>query len=185
MTIPAIEELRLQSARVAGHAELRDIRTFSLSAELTRLPNEGRQLAFNLEPVVEADRISEDAFSVNAFFRLDVIEVDDQEAERSEEAEVEDVPLLSEIKFKIAGLYTLRELDDPEADALSDDELTSFAQSTGLLALYPYARALVSDLTGRIGLPTLTLPMIKIDIGDEMANEATLQASDTSRTEST
>ena len=77
--------------------------------------------------------------------------------------------LRGEISFSLSALYTLRPFDDPEAQPFSDDELRAFTQSSGLFTLYPFATATVSDLTTRVGLPALILPMLKIDLADELA----------------
>ena len=44
----------------------------------------------------------------------------------------------------------------------NSEELNAYAISTGQYALYPYAREYISDLTMRLGLPPLTIGVLKI-----------------------
>ena len=166
---PTIEALRAQGARVAGHAYLREIRTFSLSAELAREPAAGLGLAYEFEPVIEAHQPSVGVLIIDGFFRLSISEHEAENEDNDAPKEPEKDPL-AEIKFNLSSFYTLRPFDDVEAEPFGAEELDAFAKSTGQFALYPYARALVSDLTGRLGLPGLTLPILTIDVTSELAD---------------
>lgn len=48
-----------------------------------------------------------------------------------------------------------------DADTPSDEELRAFGETTVLLALYPYVRQLVHDITGRFNLDPLVMPLYK------------------------
>jgi hypothetical protein len=177
--MPTIEELRLLGARVAGHADVLDIKTFSLSAVLDHEPAAGNRLSYEFEPITEFQRLDEGLLAINGFFRLAVSEerlaagsgedaTSEPPRESAGQRESEEGSL-AEIRFRMSALYTLRPFDDPGAQPFSDDELRAFTQSSGLFTLYPFARAAVSDLTTRVGLPALILPMLKIDLADELA----------------
>ncbi|UPO77735.1 protein-export chaperone SecB [Arthrobacter sp. Helios] len=123
-------------------------------AEHLGFPSADRPLNYDLD-VQPTAHFSPDshALVVSADFSLDMeqasgIDVDDAETETR----------------KIASLsFTLVALFDTPADATYEpDELDSFAGTTGIFSLYPYAREYVQDVTGRLGLPPLTLGVYRV-----------------------
>lgn len=157
--------LRQQAARLSGHVELRDIRTFALSAVAHSLPEPNRYLRFDLEPAISYD-LDEDVLVVQGEYALSIRETP-RDAEGLDAGELQaansndDNPIIADLTFSLAALYTLRA---PEGDTFSDDECYAFAQTTGQFALYPYVRQLVADLTTRLQFPPLTLPLFVLPL---------------------
>ena len=79
---------------------------------------------------------------------------------RDDEA-VQPEVVAAEVSFTLLALYSLRELADG-AEEVTTDELEAFAETTGLMALHPYARELIQDQTARLDLPALTIGVAQI-----------------------
>lgn len=151
-------------SRVAGHASLEDIKTFSIRADLRREQQPGRQLSYEFEPVYRANLPREGVLVVDGLFRLSVTEVDPEAGEPSTpEADKE---ALAEVVFNVSALYLLREVSEDTGGAFGEDELDAFANSSAQFVLYPYARTVVADMVTRLGLPVLTLPTLTFDINE-------------------
>lgn len=149
-------------SRVAGHASLEDIKTFSIRAELRHEQQPGRQLSYEFEPIYRANLPQEGGLVVDGLFRLSVSQVDPEAGEATgPEAETE---ALAEVVFNVSALYSLREVSEDTGGAFSEDELDAFANSSAQFVLYPYARTVVADMVTRLGLPVLTLPTLVFDI---------------------
>jgi preprotein translocase subunit SecB len=58
------------------------------------------------------------------------------------------------------AIYKRRSLDE-----LSEEQLSNFGQTIGLLGIWPYWREFAQSMTTRMGLPPLTLPMIQARLG--------------------
>lgn len=67
----------------------------------------------------------------------------------------------AEVNCTLLALFSLREVNEGAEEARSD-ELEAFAETVGLMALHPYARELIQDQTGRLGLPALTIGVAQI-----------------------
>jgi hypothetical protein len=66
---------------------------------------------------------------------------------------------VARIEFEQAALFVM----DMDAGNPPDaEELNAYAVSTGQFALYPYVREYISDLTSRLGLPPLTVGVLKM-----------------------
>jgi preprotein translocase subunit SecB len=86
------------------------------------------------------------------------VEYEVQIFEQSQAEEDEEGAAVGSLAFAFAALYRWgHELADVE-----ERELDAFAVTTGTMALYPYAREYVADMTGRLGLPTLTMPVRRL-----------------------
>lgn len=143
MTTADIGESRHLAARVAGCADLLDIRLFAAGADLTSPMAPDTQLASDLEVSPALERQDETTFVAALQFKVVITKADDK----------------SEVASAQCDFRALYEL--PEGKDLSDDELEAFVRSVAMLAIYPYARELVQSLTSRMGLPPLVLPILR------------------------
>jgi len=152
-------QLRQIAARLGGRAELLDVRLTSSSAELLSMPASEKRLSFDAEVAPGARRAGEGAFVVEVSFtvaiRLESADPVGAGPDTGEGTERENVARLS---CGFAALYAV------DADGPRDDELDAFARTTGVFALYPYARSWVQDTTARMGLPPLTLPVYRLQL---------------------
>lgn len=149
--------LRELAARVAGGAELLDVRMVKTSAEHLGFPIAGQPLEYDLDVNPMAHFNSEtNALIVSTDFSLAV----NQEVE-SDIGETETADIAS-VTFTLVALY-----DTPEGMTYGPEELESFGATTGVFSLYPYAREYVQDVTGRLGLPPLTLGVYRVPVPDQ------------------
>ncbi len=150
---------RLLAARVAGAAQLLDVRLCDSSATLTDFGATDR-LTFTADTELSAEQSpGSEAIVVQHRVAVTVTGADEQDQPTDH--------MVASITCTHEALYVVP--TDIEADP---DELDAFAQTTGVLTLWPYARALVQDLTQRMGLPALTLGVVRIGI-DAPAAEVT------------
>lgn len=148
--MPNEEELRVRGARLAGQVRLGDIRTFAMNAAAHSVPTlEGGQLDFRLTPEISAE-LDEESLVVEGKYTLTIFEGEVGEADD------QDPPPIAELGCTMAALY----LVEPTGEPFTLDERDAFAATTGQFALYPYVRALFADLTARLQLPILTLPVL-------------------------
>ncbi|NMM23740.1 MAG: SecB chaperone [Phycicoccus sp.] len=157
MTTPAgLDQARALAARIAGFAEIADVRLLSSSFDLTRFPDGEHRLSWSLEVQPKTDfELGDEHFVVQCDYTLTVEEAPNGDDETNE--------LVTEISFQFAALYVLDMADGAEPP--SADEVAAYGQSSGAFALYPYARAYAQDVTVRLGLPPLTLGVYRIPIG--------------------
>lgn len=152
------------AARVAGCSELRDVRMFEVEASLES-PAYGDLMSYNLDTEVTNQVLGDEgdqSMIVSGVYALSIYDVSEgTEDENSADAEDSDPVELGRIEFTLAGLYSLSPGDGVE---LGDDELDAFAQTTGQLALYPYAREFIADMTRRMGLPGLHLGNLQLKL---------------------
>lgn len=146
-----------RAARISARAEISDVRLLNAKVEIVRLPGLNAPLAYNLDlkPVVEYEEGSS-SFVVRAAYQLLVAE---QRPGISDPFETNDTAIAN-IEFELAGLFMLH-LDRKE-DPPSPSELEAYAESTGQIALYPFAREYIYDITGRMALPPLTIGVLKV-----------------------
>lgn len=150
MAVETHEELRVLAGRVAGQSNLRDIRLTNSQIELVSVPEPGAPLevALNVSPEAQFSTSADTAphlILVNCSFDVAI---------RREDSG--DSAPVANIRSSFAAAFTAS--SDNE---FSDEELQAFANSTGVFAIYPYAREYVSDCTRRLGLPTLVLDLFK------------------------
>jgi hypothetical protein len=148
-------ELLQAGARLAGHTSLVDIRTFKLEAECKVVPPPDRRLGFDFEFEVLDSELDEDSLTAACGCQVDLFLVADDDLDDDEESRTE----VGQLTVILGALFEVR---TPEAGEFTPAEIDAFCETTVRLALYPYARAAVADLTGRLGLPHLTLPTLKI-----------------------
>ena len=153
-----IHAARKVAARLAGRANLEDLRLFSTSAELSRFPREGRPLTYTFDGNGSVDYdLGDDAFVAYYDYVLTITEVDEGDAPTEEEAGPDDV---ATIAFRMGGLVSIdvHDLDRP----FTEDEVQAYVVTTVQFALYPFAREYIYDVTGRLGLPALTIGVMKV-----------------------
>ncbi|RIV39331.1 SecB chaperone [Micromonospora radicis] len=155
------------AARVAARAEIRDVRLFGSSVELDHFPTTGSRLKWSLDTDVAVEREEDDsAFILRSRYSLVVAEatevLPDTDDAGAETDDGDDEGSIADISFEFAALFHLemRDGDDPVNDA----ELQAFAFTTGQFALYPFAREYVYDVTGRLGLPPLTVGVLQLPV---------------------
>lgn len=161
---------RIQGARVAGHADIRDVKATRLHAELVREAEPGIPLAWEETPKVSFVKTDDDAYLViDLTWDLDV-------RQHVEGIELSDQEQVAELSVSLTSLYSLRPFeDDEQSEPFSDTELSAFAETSGKFALYPFVREAIHDLTGRLSLPPLTMPMLKIGLTPEPDKQPELE----------
>ena len=153
-----------QAYRINARAEVRDVRMLSAQIELNEMPSPGGSLTYDLdsEPEVQYSA-GDDFFVVRVNYRLvirDVEKCDNESSEKDSSADPEN--RIAEIVFSLAGLFAL---SMREGDPLpADEELEAYSLTTGQLLLFPYAREYIYDSTGRLGLPALSVAMLKLTV---------------------
>lgn len=143
----------MSAGEVAGRSEIEDVRLVKTQVEAPEFADPGRPLQFQFgsTPSVHYEDDAE-AFVISVQYELSVSQDGDDVDEDASEVTV------ATVNFTYAALYS-KLLDD----RFTDDALEAFAKTTGSFAIYPYAREYVQDVTGRLGLPPLTLGLFKID----------------------
>lgn len=156
-----LNDLRNTAARVAAVADLVDVRLFHLDSTLEQVPVPGGALSYSFDSEVEVQESDNESavLMVDGSYdvRLRQNDVDESDDEDSEA----DGRLIAHVKINLAALYDVPELDPAD---FTDEELDAFAKTTGLLTLHPYARELISNLTSRMGLPTLHVGTVRIPL---------------------
>lgn len=154
-----IGEVRRLAAGIAARTDIRGVRLLKSSAEIMRLPAAEPMLTYDLssESAVEYEP-GKGSFVVRGIYRLSI---------STESTPVGDEPkketAVAKIEFEHAALFVIdKTTDDPPRP----EELNAYAISTGQFALYPYVREYVSDITGRLGLPPLTLGALRMSLPD-------------------
>lgn len=152
------DELRRReiAARVSARADIVDIRTLKISAQLESQPTQSHGLIYSMSNNVEAEYEEGDShFVVSVSYSIDIEEslIDPEGGNESEQ-------MIARISFAHAALFSL-EIRASESPPTAE-EVEAFASTTGQFALYPYAREFVSMITARLGLPALTIPMFKL-----------------------
>lgn len=137
-------------SRVGAKAELADVRTFKVAADLHDFGAEP-PYASRIDMAVDISPVSDSGvFVVQSRYDIAVYPGDS-------EGEGERHPI-AEISVGIAGLYRSEGLPDD----LTDDELGAFGVSSAAMALHPYMREAVSAVSQRFGLPSLLIPPLRI-----------------------
>jgi preprotein translocase subunit SecB len=159
----SIEAARAQAARIAARAQLRDVRALSLEAKLHRDPVVARGLSYHLTSSGAVQAEDQD-FVVRFTYNVAITEEPSDEEEAESEGNTEEQAAAT-IDFELAALFSLDMGKDEEPP--SQPELEAYAQSTGYFALYPFARELIYDITGRLALPPLTIGVDFIPVDRE------------------
>lgn len=157
--MPQVERERGIAARVAGVADLRDVRLFGVAANLETASVEGT-LSYGMTSDISFQTIGE---PVTSLVVTGEYEVAIRDSVDSDEEEDEDPSAVGDLKFSLAALFALPERG-PDEDQLTDSEYEAFAATTGQFALYPYAREFIADITSRMGLPALHVGVLRFGL---------------------
>ncbi|NKE55359.1 SecB chaperone [Lentzea sp. PSKA42] len=161
MTGHDLQEARRDAARIAARAEIRDVRLLESNAKLNRMPA-GDHMAYKLEKDPQVEYSEGDGFFVvTSYYSLLIAEAENEPAHEPPRIEDGGENIVAKVEFKLAGLFELRMRDGD--DTPQEGELTAYAWSMGNFALHPYAREYVSNITGRLGLPPLTINVLQLD----------------------
>lgn len=140
-----LSETQRTAARLAGKADLQDVRAMQLHADLVSIP-ETNELEFEVSVDSGYSEIGEDGRCVYSLRTA----VKGREGEHTR----------FDANVVMAALYAL------PTDA-TNEELKAFGEVTAALALYPYVRAAVQDLAARLGIPNVTLPVYQVPLALE------------------
>lgn len=158
--MPRLEEERSLAARVAGCADLVDVRMFQVEAKLeTPASDGGLSYAFSSE--LSFQTIGEPlSLIVSCEYEVVVTEASSNPDDGEEDSATGTV---GSVKFTLAALFVVPEAKDGD-EPFTDDEYQAFAGTTGQMALYPYAREFIADITGRMGLPSLHIGPLRLQL---------------------
>lgn len=138
------------AARVAGGTDLLDIRAVEIRAELLGGADAESpyDVGVSIEPSFSIESASSDPEAgqlllYSLWYDVEIRPVGGDEP-------------VATVGCRYNAAYHWRHEDTP-----SDDELRAFGETTVLLALYPYVRQLVHDMTGRFNLDPLVMPLYK------------------------
>ena len=143
------------AARLAAITDIHDVRLMKTSAEIINLPVKCPYLSYDLnsDAAVEYEPGGE-SFVVRGTYRLFIRSSSTMEPNESDKPEAD----VARIEFEHAALFIIN-MDDQEPPA--PEELNAYAVTTGQFALYPYVREYISNITTRLGLPPLTVGVLK------------------------
>lgn len=149
------------AARLAAITDIRDIRLLKSRVEMVRSPADSPFLAYHLdsESAVEYEPGTE-SFVVRGTYRVSITSSSTADAGNGFTSD-DSNSTVARIEFEQAALFVMEIEGGQPPNA---DELNAYAVSTGQYALYPYAREYISDLTMRLGLPPLTIGVLKIPL---------------------
>jgi preprotein translocase subunit SecB len=166
MTQVPVDDLRNRALRVAARAEIEDVRLFEVKSNVVELPDRPTGLSYTMASDVQVQYLpEEDGLIAAGEYKVTIREA---EQDTTDDAVSDDPKTILDLEFTMAMLFSVevREGDEP----FTETELDAFAKTTGQFALHPYARELVADLTGRMGLPQLHIGMLKLHL--DAPNEA-------------
>ena len=146
-----------KAARLAGITDIRDVRLMKGSAEIIKLPVDDPFLEydFHSEAVVEYEP-GEGSFVVRGTYQVFIRSSPTPNFENDSQTAASPV---AKIEFEHAALFVM---DMEGNEPPQPEELNAYAVSTGQFALYPYAREYISNMTTRLGLPPLTLGVLRL-----------------------
>ncbi|MCT1450407.1 protein-export chaperone SecB [Corynebacterium sp. p3-SID1194] len=141
-------ELRVRAGEIAGTSNLFDVRLVQSTARLERVPSPDAQLSVSVE-MTPSGSISLDAGTnglllINADFTVTIVDAGN------------DSEPVASVECTFVAAFEPHMDSEPAQEALD-----AFAETTGLFAIYPYAREYISDATRRMGLPALVLDLLK------------------------
>jgi hypothetical protein len=140
-------------------ADIRNVRMMKTSAQIVRLPTDDPFLAYDLDSQAEVEyEPGAQSFVVRSIHRLAIMSGGSADEPHTPDTATS----VANIECEHAALFVLS-LSEGDAPPTAD-ELTAYAVSTGQFALYPYVREYIYNVTGRLGLPPLTLGVLKAPI---------------------
>jgi hypothetical protein len=154
----SLDAERAEAARVAAHVDLKDVRLWGLQADLESVPNEqDTHLSYNFDADVQVQHHEDHPVLLvigNYTMAMRAVPAD-------AEGDSDDGEEVASMSFNLNALFIVdREPDEP----FTESELNAFGKTTGQVALYPYARELVANLTGRMGLPALHMGVMRLNL---------------------
>ena len=160
--VNGVSAAQQMAARIAAITDIRAVRLMKSCAEIVRLPVADPFLVYHLdsESAVEYEPGSE-SFVVRGKYRVSISSTSSAEGKDTSQ---EPDSAVARIEFEQAALFVM-EMDAGEPPKA--EELNAYAVSTGQFALHPYVREYISDLTMRLGLPPLTIGVLKIPFHSE------------------
>ncbi|MFI6288477.1 hypothetical protein ACIBCM_27650 [Streptomyces sp. NPDC051018] len=139
--------LRQLARPVDVHAQLVDVRSFLLHAEIRDMGAAGElQGIKSLETTMGVGR---EKGNLTFHFEFEIM---------LQGAQGKDAVKL---QVHLGALFEFPDDGDPGGD-VTEESLVAFGQTTARLAVHPYLRAAVSDLTARLGCPPVTLGLLKL-----------------------
>lgn len=132
-------------AEVVPKLEIRDIRLLNLSCGLTAPPPPAGAIRIDLSHEVSVDLIENSALGVQVHYSLNA----------SPEA-ADSAPFL-----KMTVIFQLL-YDGENLSAISAEKRQMFGDINGVHNAWPYFRELVQSVSSRMGLPPLTVPLLKL-----------------------
>jgi hypothetical protein len=160
-----LERERSVAARVAGCADLHDVRLFAVGANLESPVVEGH-LSYTLSSDVTYQTLGEPSIRtiiVTGEYEVTVFESSESNEDEADVDTDDETTKVADVRFTLAALFSIPELDESEGP-FETEEYEAFAATTGQFALYPYAREFVSDVTSRMGLPALHIGALRIEL---------------------
>ncbi len=160
-----ITEAQRRAARVAASTDIRDVRLLKSCAEITGLPAADSTLIYDLNSGAKVEyEPGSEAFVVRSSYSLSIMPATDAARAPRDSPEV-----IAKIEFEHAALFvfSLAEGDHPP----TAEELSAYAVTTGQFALHPYARQYIYDVTGRLGLPPLTVGVMTLPAAEPALQE--------------
>lgn len=150
--------LRAKAARIAGQAEIKDVRTRSIHADMDFPPPVDSRLGYDMDADFEfaAPEEQGDLSIVQGQYKL-ALWLAPTEGEREPQQ-------FATLSFALVGLF---DIPLHEAKQYSDEEWQAFVKTSAQFALYPYARETVSMLTTRLGIPPLTMGVLRLELDRE------------------
>lgn len=146
------------AARLAEFTDVRDIRLMKTSAEIVHLPAPSPFLTYDLESEAAIDyEPGGGSFVIRGSYRVSITSAPPADRRR-DRAPVEAGEPVARIEFEQAALFAM---DIADREPPTPDELNAYAVTTGRHVLYPYAREYIADITMRLGLPSLTVGVLK------------------------
>ena len=160
----SLDSVRSEAARVAACVDLRDIRVFELNAELNTVPDDPEtkmSYTFNSDLQVQYNP-DQQLLIVFGTYALGVTAVSAASESEDEDPDGDGPAEIATVNFNLNALFEVERTPDDET--FTQSELEAFGETTGQFALYPYARELVFDVTGRMGLPALHMAVMRLHL---------------------
>lgn len=138
------EDLHSQALAISTKAELLEVRTFLLHAEVVDLP--AAEELQDIDGMAMNLGVGHDGESLSYTFKFDFT--------------IKGKGDVNALKFQVhlGVLFSF-----PAEDEVSEESAIAFGRTVAQLAVHPYLRSAVSDLAVRLGFPGVTLGLLKLD----------------------
>lgn len=148
MTTEPSKELRARLAQLAAAVEIIEVRPVAFLARLMRdAPSAETPLSLGFNNEIAAMEEGEGRFVVRADFKLTAHPESDAKAE------------FLKLRYTIIGRYQV-----PAEYPLEGEVLDYFAETNGMVHLWPYLRAFVSNSCAQMGVMPITLPPFRVQL---------------------